>query len=109
MLVHSPNFPSEESTEITVRLFCRWYRLRQLGKEHRIELVPLLLQEGPHVWLFDNPADPWGSRRRLSMEELGCMVEIAELRALTMGLIRKEPERSTFSGVEDRAREKRFA
>lgn len=64
--------------EITVRLFVRWYALRKLSVATEVELVPRLLQEGPYVWTFSNPSDPWGSKSQISMEQLTAMVERAE-------------------------------
>jgi hypothetical protein len=70
--VHMSAAWSAESEEITVALYSRWYRLRKRG------LVPALLQEGSQVWTFSNPADPWGSRERVSVEQLASMCDQAE-------------------------------
>jgi hypothetical protein len=63
-------------------LVSQWYRLRRLG------LVPPLLQEcvlmkrGTGLlreqwffWTFDNPSDPWGSRKQISLDDLLQIVE----------------------------------
>ncbi|HXS98639.1 MAG TPA: hypothetical protein VN736_28780 [Candidatus Limnocylindrales bacterium] len=63
----------------------RWHALRKA----RPDLVPALLQEGSHVWTFSNPANPWGSRERISMERLAQMVDAAEAAA---GVDRKSPQ-----------------
>lgn len=75
--------------EITVRLFVRWYALRKLGTAHGVELVRALLQEGLYVWTFESAGDPWGSKTRISMEQLRCLVEFGEIAACRLGLMRK--------------------
>jgi hypothetical protein len=62
---------------LTASLFIRWYKLRKI----RPDLVPPILQRPgvPWVWTFTNPLDPWGSRERLPLSELECMVDQAEL------------------------------
>ena len=68
---------------LNVRLFVRWYRLRQ-SHPH---LVPALLQDPERgIYTFTNPMDPWGSRTRLPFAELERMVTEAELAAARIGV-----------------------
>lgn len=60
-------------------LLTRYYKVRKL------RLVPSVLAEYNHLWLFDNPLDPWGSRRRITWEQLESMVAAVEQQ-------RKQPE-----------------
>lgn len=55
-----------------LRLMSRFYRLRKMG------LCTPVLQDDACIWTFDNPADPWGSRRRISLDEFRRMIEQAE-------------------------------
>jgi hypothetical protein len=70
-----------EPDMVTVRLYNRWYALRRYGREVGEELVPPILQEGPSLYTFSNPSDPWGSKERLSVETMVEMVEEAEEKA----------------------------
>ncbi len=47
--------------------------------------MPALLQEPGKLWTFSDPLDPWGSKERLSLEELERMVSEAECLALRFG------------------------
>lgn len=52
----------------------RWYRLRLKGR-----LQPLLHEPG-YLWRFTNRADPWGSRVRVSWEEIEGDIQAEEMR-----------------------------
>lgn len=52
----------------------RWYRLRLRGR-----LQPLLHEHG-YLWRFTNRADPWGSRVRVSWEEIEGDIQVEEMR-----------------------------
>jgi hypothetical protein len=68
-----------EDEFFAVRLFVRWYRIRQTCPD----LVPPLLQVpsqdlGGRIYTFDNEADPWGSKRRIALSDLAALVAAAE-------------------------------
>lgn len=59
-------------TRLVIDLNTRYYRLRKL------KLVGVVLNEGSSYWLVDNLGDPWGSKRRISIEEFDKMLSDAE-------------------------------
>lgn len=87
-------------------LATRYYGLRTQGSDFGREFVRPVLQDEPRLYVFDNPMDPWGSKKRITLQEFRRMVEEGEVaRGEWMKGMRKDVQSTSSESVRVEAKE----